>query len=150
MYIEKFVEYYDKDNRIFRNGHFDRVDYIGDKKLRLVEYKTGASYDVSKSYKLSKLRLELYWYKTIIENMEEFKEYTVDEWMLINPTVKTVFVQKFHVLTKSSLEAAVPNLIADINSKEPPARNLNFYCGKCKFKQECLINPGKNIFDIED
>lgn len=148
LYIEEFVEYKDEANKIFRNGHFDRMDYLGNKRLRLVEYKTGRSYDVAKSYKLTRLRLELYWYKTVIENMEDFKEYVVDEWMLINPTTQVVFKSKFSMLTQKVLEDSVPKLVADINNKEPPKRNLNFYCGRCKFKQECLINVPFNIFDI--
>ncbi len=149
LYIEKFVEYKDPVNNIYRNGHFDRIDYIGQGKLRLVEYKTGESYNVTKAYKLTKLRLELYYYKVIIEKMEEFKDYTVAEWMLINPTTKQIFVSKFTILTERALDRAIPMLVEDINKKDPPCRNLNFYCGNCKFKQECLINPGKNIFDIE-
>lgn len=154
LYIEKYVEHkqpfymFDLKGDVYRTGHFDRIDYIGDKSLRLVEYKTGESYDVTKSYKLVKLRLELYWYKEIIEKLEEFKDYTVDEWMLINPTTKTVFSCKFHVLTKRKLDDAFPKVVRDVNLPEPPARNVNFYCNRCKFKQECLINIDQNIFDI--
>jgi len=149
LYIEKFVEYKDDANGIFRNGHFDRIDYIGNKHLRLGEYKTGKSYDVTKSYKLTRLRLELYWYKMIIERMPEFKDYTVTEWMMINPTTQVTFTSKFSILTERVLDSAVPMLADDINRKDPPKRNLNFYCGRCKFKQECLININENIFDIE-
>jgi len=148
LYIEKFVEYYDDNFGIHRNGHFDRVDYLGNKELRLVEYKTGQSYDVTKSYKLTKLRLELYWYKNIIERMKEFEGYTVTEWMMINPTLESVFSSKFSILTEKSLDTAVPLLADDINMPEPPDRNLNFFCHRCKYKQECLINIKENIFDI--
>ena len=148
LLIEEFVEYKDVKNNIYRNGHFDRIDYIGNNQFRLVEYKTGHSYDVAKSYKLTRLRLELYWYKTVIENMEEYKDYRVTEWMLINPTTEVVFSSKFSILTERVLEDAVPKLVADINSKTEPKRNLNFYCGRCQFKQECLINVDKNIFDV--
>jgi len=79
LYIEKYVEVEDKENGIIRNGHFDRMDLIGEKKLRLVEYKTGKSYDTTKSYKLTKLRLELYYYKKIIEQLPEFEGYEVVE-----------------------------------------------------------------------
>ena len=149
LYIEKFVEIEDHENKIYRNGHFDRMDLIGEKKLRLVEYKTGRSYDVEKSYKLTKLRLELYYYKKIIEQLDEFKGYEVVEWMLINPTLETIFKSKFSILTELTLEKAIPMLVADINAKEAPDRKLNFYCENCKYKQECLINVDKNIFDIE-
>ena len=148
LYIEKFVEILDEKNGIYRNGHFDRVDFIAPGKLRLVEYKTGASYDVTKSYKLTKLRLELYYYKKIIEQLDEFKDYEVVEWMLINPTTMAVFKSKFSVLTERVLEKSIPELAADINGKEPPKRTLNFYCYNCKFKKECLIDVKENIFDI--
>lgn len=149
LYIEKYVEIPDEENGIIRNGHFDRMDLIGEKKLRLVEYKTGQSYDPTKTYKLTKLRLELYYYKKIIEQLDEFKGYEVVDWMMINPTLQTVFTNKFSVLTERSLEKAIPMLVADINGKEPPDRNLNFYCENCKYKQECLIEPKVNIFDMK-
>lgn len=148
LYIEEFVEYFDEENKIYRNGHFDRLDYIGPGKLRIAEYKTGESYDTAKSYKLTRLRLELFWYKKIIESMSEFKDYKVVEWQLINPTMEIVFTSKFSVLTERTLENAVPMLAQDINRPEPPDRVLNFYCGRCKFKQECLIKIDQNIFDI--
>jgi len=148
LYIEKFVEMIDEKNNIYRNGHFDRIDYISPGKLRLAEYKTGHSYDVAKSYKLTKLRLELYYYKRIIEQLPEFKDYEVYEWMLINPTTEAVFTSKFSVLTERVLEESIPRLAADINKKEPPRRNLNFYCFRCKYKRGCLIDIAENIFDI--
>ena len=150
LYIEKFIEILDEKNGIYRNGHFDRLDYIKPGELRLGEYKTGISYDISKSYKLTKLRLELYYYKKIIEQLPEFKDYRVTEWMLINPTTETVFISKFSILTDRTLETAIPLLAVDINSKEPPGRKLNFYCEGCKYKPECLINIKENIFDIFD
>ena len=150
LYIEKFVEIFDKENRIYRNGHFDRIDYISPGKLRLAEYKTGQSYDVAKSYKLTKLRLELYYYKNVIEQLPEFKGYEVSEWMLINPTTEAVFTSKFSVLTERVLEESIPKLTVDINRKDPPPRNLNFYCFRCKYKEGCLINIPENIFNINE
>ena len=150
LYIEKYVEVPDEENGIVRNGHFDRMDIIGDKKLRLVEYKTGKSYDITKSYKLSKLRLELYYYKKIVEQLEEFKGYEVVEWMLINPTLEVVFKSKFSGLTLNSLEKAMKSLADDINSETPPKRTLNFYCENCDYKQKCLIDGDVNIFEVEE
>lgn len=149
LYIEKYVEVEDKENGIIRNGHFDRMDLIGEKKLRLVEYKTGKSYDTTKSYKLTKLRLELYYYKKIIEQLPEFEGYEVVEWMMINPTLESIFTSKFSILTERTLEKAIPMLVDDINGAEPPDRNLNFYCENCSYKKECLIDPKENIFDMK-
>lgn len=149
VYVEKYIESQDDENGITRNGHFDRLDWIGPKKLRIVEYKTGKSYDVTKSYKLTKLRLELYYYKWIIERLKEFEGYEVVEWMLVNPTLKVTFISKFSPLTRNKLQTSVQKLTEDINSSEKPKRELNFYCEGCKFKQGCLINVDKNIYDIE-
>ena len=148
MCIEEYVEY--DDNGIIRNGHFDRMDYLGNGKIRLCEYKTGESYNVEKSYKLSKLRFELYWYKDIIEKLEKFEDFELVDWMLINPTTEQVFITKFSNLTKMALDKTFKQMIPVLNANEPPGRVLNFYCEGCKFKQECLINPGANIFDIVD
>ena len=148
MCIEEYVEY--DDNGIIRNGHFDRLDYLGPGKVRLVEYKTGFSYDVTKSYKLSKLRFELYWYKDIVEKITKFKEFTVVDWMLINPTTQTVFITNFSSLTKAAVEKALKQMIVDINGELPPPRNINYYCDGCKFLEQCLIKNGKNIFDVDE
>jgi len=48
------------------------------------------------------------------------------------------------------LEESIPKLTVDINRKEPPPRNLNFYCFRCKYKDRCLINIPENIFDINE
>ena len=149
LYIEKYVEWDNKDVGVVMNGQFYRLDAIDDKHLRLVEYKTGLSYDPAKNYKLTKLRLELYWYKEIIEHMEEFKGKTVSHWMLINPTIEKVFESKFSNLTKSALYKKLPMVLEDINKETPAERKLNFYCDSCRYKNECLIEPKKNLFKEE-
>ena len=146
MFIEKYVEF--NDDGVIRNGHFDRMDYLGNKQIRLVEYKTGESYDVTKPHKLSKLRFELYWYKVIVDNLPEFKEYTVKDWMLINPTMEMVHVSTFHTLTGKTVEKTLKSMVEDVNKNEAPARKLNLYCTYCKFRDECLIDIPGSIFDI--
>lgn len=147
LYIEKYVEW--DDHGVIRNGHFDRVDYLGKGKIRLVEYKTGVSYDVTKSYKLSKLRFELYWYKEIIEHHPEFAELELQDWMVINPTLENVFVTKFSHLTKGAIDRCFEEMVVKINQDIEPARKLNLYCSNCKFRQDCLIDVKKSIFDIQ-
>ncbi len=144
--VEEYVSWVDKG--IDRNGHIDRLDYLGGNRIRLVEYKTGFSYDVTKSYKLSKLRLELYWYKYILDNMPKYSKYVLDEWMLINPTTETVYLNSFSKLTKMSLDRKYSEMIQDINSTDISKRKLNFYCNSCKYKQKCLIDVKTSIFDI--
>ena len=146
LYIEKYVEW--NDDGIIRNGHFDRLDYLGDNKVRLVEYKTGVSYDVEKSYKLTKLRFELYWYKEIVEHNEEFKELKLEEWMLVNPTLENVFISKFSHLTKNAVDKTFAKMVPALNQDIEPARKLNLYCSNCKFRKPCLIDVNKSIFDI--
>ena len=146
LYIEKYVEW--NDEGIIRNGHFDRMDYLGNGKVRLIEYKTGVSYDVTKSYKLSKLRFELYWYKEIIVHHPEFEKLELEDWMLINPTLENVFVSKFSHLTKNAIDRVFEEMVVKINQDKEPARNLNLYCSNCKFRKECLIDVDKSIFDI--
>lgn len=146
LFIEKYVEW--NDDGVIRNGHFDRMDYLGNGEVRLIEYKTGESYDPKKSYKLSKIRFELYWYKEIIEHNEEFKDLKLVDWMLINPTIEEVFVSKFSVLTKNALDKVYGDMVGNLNKDKPLARNLNLYCGNCKFRKECLLNVDKSIFDI--
>jgi len=145
LYIEKYVEW--NDRGVIRNGHFDRMDYLGNNKVRLCEYKTGVSYDVEKSYKLSKLRFELYWYKEIVEHNEDFDKLELQDWMLINPTLETVFINKFSHLTKKAVDKHFEEMVIKINKEKEPGRVLNLYCSNCKFRKECLINTPKSIFD---
>ena len=147
LYIEEYVEWNDKG--IIRNGHFDRMDYLGDGKVRLCEYKTGWSYDPEKSYKLSKIRFELYWYKEIIANNPEFDDLELQDWMLINPTLEVVFISKFSHLTKGAVDKTYAALVPMINQDKEPSRVLNLYCGNCKFRKECLLDTPKSIFDYQ-
>lgn len=140
--LELYMEF--NDNGIMRTGHCDRIDLIGDKKLRIVEYKTGKSYDPSKSYGLTNVRSELEWYKEIIEHLDEFKGYTVVDWMMINPTVEAVKIGKFSNLTKYSVKKNLDALVEVLDGKVEPIKNKGFICDWCPFFKECFEEDGSN------
>ena len=147
LFIEKYVEW--DDQGIIRNGHFDRMDYLGDGKVRLCEYKTGYSYDVEKSYKLSKLRFELFWYKEIITHNPEFEKFELQDWMLINPTLENIFITRFSYQTRAAVDKLFKEMIGRINQELEPGRKLNLYCSNCKFRKPCLLETPKSIFDYQ-
>lgn len=121
-----------------RTGHIDRIDKVGDKELVIVEYKTGKSYDPAKSWKLSDLKSELEWYRSIMAMMDEFKEYKIVGWKLINPTLGLTHLDTFHVLTKYSVNKNAKYFVEVLNGQKEAVKKIGMQCSWCKYSQECL------------
>ena len=123
---------------LIRTGHFDRVDRVSDKELIIVEYKTGFSYDPEKSYAVTNVRSELMWYKSILDNMEEYKDYKIVGWRMINPTVKRVIDGKFSPLTKHAVDKTADLILKWLNGDEEAKKKYGPYCQFCEWMEECI------------
>ena len=130
-YVEKLIK------GINRTGHFDRVDRVSEKELVIVEYKTGNSYDPNKSWKLTNLNAELEWYRSIIDELDEFKDFDVVGWRLLNPTLGIDFYKKFNVVTKYSVNKASENILKLLNKEKVPVKKIGFPCQWCPYIEEC-------------
>ena len=125
-------------DNILRTGHFDRIDRISDNELQIIEYKTGKSYDPTNSVKLSNINSELEWYRSIIVNMPEFKQFNIVSYKLINPTLEIVFEKKFNILTKYAVNKMLLNIENIRSGKKKPIKKIGYICDWCEFKDECL------------
>jgi len=121
-----------------RTGHFDRVDRISDTELIIIEYKTGKSYDPNKAFKISDLRSELEWYRSIISRMDEFKEFTVVGWKLLNPTLGVSYTSKFAPTTQYSVDRNMKMIAEMIEGKREVIKKYGMQCNWCRFAQQCL------------
>ena len=131
-------------NGLKRTGHVDRIDKIGPKTLVIVEYKTGFSYDPKKAYKLTDLNAELEWYRSIIVEMKEFKDYKVVGWRMFNPTVGVDFFKEYKPVTKYAVDKATEGIVEILDGKKPVIKKFGFICQWCPFAEKCLG------YDIKD
>ena len=131
-------------DNILRTGHFDRIDRISDNELQIIEYKTGKSYDPTNSVKLSNINSELEWYRSIIVNMPEFKQFNIVSYKLINPTLEIVFEKKFNILTKYAVNKMLLNIENIRSGKKKPIKKIGYICDWCEFKDECLGSGDAN------
>lgn len=131
-------------NGLIRTGHADRIDRIGDDELIVVEYKTGKSYDPDNSVAISNLRSELYWYKSVMEEMEEFKGYKITGWRLINPTVGKIAQGKFVMQTKYAVDKQADKILKLLNGEEEPKLKVGMHCQWCDWMEECMAYKDKD------
>ena len=141
-YVEKVID------GVKRNGHFDRIDRIGEKELIIIEYKTGKSYDPQKNYSLTDLRSELEWYRSIITQLDEYKGFKIAGWKLINPTLEIIYDSKFSTLSKYSVDKNINIILEIIRGNKPPVKKIGIQCNWCEFSKECLgyDDPNHEIF----
>ena len=133
---------------VLRTGHIDRIDRVGEKELMIIEYKTGKSYDPSKSYKLSDLRSELEWYRSIIAKLDEFKGFNIVGWKMINPTLGVIHQAEFKKVTEYSVDRNVESIVEILDKKKQAVKKIGPLCGWCPFAKECLSydDPNHEIF----
>ena len=133
---------------INRTGHFDRIDRIDDTTLQIIEYKTGRYNDPSKPHRLSNIRAEVEWYRSILSNLEEFKDYKIASWKMINPTLGVTISDKFLPTTKYYVSKSASNMKKVLEGKEPPIKKIGPVCMTCKFAKQCLKydDPYHEIF----
>ncbi len=141
-YVEAMVD------GVKRTGHFDRIDRINETDICIIEYKTGKSYDPSKSYKLSDLRAELEWYHSILVKLDEFKDYNFTMWKMINPTLEIIHDGKFAITSQYAVNKNMGEIVEIIQGKREPKKNISMLCSWCPFKEECqgYTDPDHEIF----
>ena len=135
---------------LIRTGHFDRIDRVDKDKLVIVEYKTGKSYDPDKEYAVSNVRAETQWYKSIVEGLEEYKDYKVVGWLLINPTVGKTMFGKFAPQTKFSVNKHAGVIKEMLDGDREAIKKYGFNCMYCDWNEECLKYDieGHEIFGL--
>ncbi len=127
-------------DRINRTGHVDRIDLIPGTKneLCIVEYKCGKSYDMEKSYMLTKMNAEIGFYAAILNKDKRFNQYRITHWKCINPFYEKIWYNNISGVTLKAVEKAYNGLVDLVNDKGPFDRKTSVLCMHCPYFEPCL------------
>ena len=140
-------EFVSMPDAIDRTGHFDRLDVIpGTKNLQLVEYKTGKSYNMDKTWAATSMNSEIGFYVIMLNTIKKYPDYKITEWKVINPTLETIWVNKISPISIKSVNTTYRSLTQAVFDKGPFERNITMLCRYCPYIDDCLL--GDNI-DID-
>ena len=148
------LKVYMKDLVIDRTGHIDRIDVIpGTKNLRIVEYKAGASYDMEKPDRVTSMNAEIGWYVQILKAIKEYPEYKITEWMVMNPALEKIWINKISPISLKAVENTYSKMIDMIIKGLKFPKNVGPLCDYCPYLEECdpyyeeenVVNFGKAI-----
>ncbi len=142
-FIEKKLHLSDT---IDRTGHVDRIDYLPDKEAYcIVEYKTGKSYDPTRSRNRTDLRAEIGFYQQILNLTEDVKA-PVLYWKLINPTLQIVFEEKIPSQTLRAVQKTYRDIVTAVENDGPFPREISLLCLWCPYLNNCLYSKEEKIF----
>ena len=129
------------DDKIDRTGHVDRIDVIPDTKdLCIVEYKTGKSYDMDKSYAFTAMNAEIGFYIQILNAAKVFPDYKLTHWKVINPTLQKIWYNKISPISLKGVEATYEEIVNKINKGGKYEKNPGVLCLHCPYLNDCLFD----------
>jgi len=109
--------YVSMKDTIDRNGHIDRIDNMKDGTLCIVEYKTGKSYDMNKTWAITKMNAEIGYYVQILNKVKYFKDKEIKYWKVINPTLQITWINKISPVSLRGVETTYAKMVNKIQSK---------------------------------
>ena len=119
-------------------GHVDRIDYLPEEKSYcVVEYKTGMSYALSKSWVKSQIAAECGFYARIINN-EQLLDKPITHYALINPTSKDYHVRPLSSQTMKAVDRVLTDMTKRIKQNGPWERKMSLLCDWCKYREPCF------------
>ena len=128
-------------------GHVDRIDKISETELQIVEYKTGKSYDMEKSWAPTKMNAEIGFYARLIEEGKYYPDMTIKTWKVINPTLQKQWVNKISPISLKAVDRTMLEMVEKIlapgdfrgklDTLFPPTQTP--LCGWCPYIQDCLF-----------
>lgn len=130
-------------------GHVDRIDKISDTELQIVEYKTGKSYDMSKSWAPTKMNAEIGFYARLIEEGNYYPDLKIKSWKVINPTLEKQWINKISPISLRAVDKSVLEMVEKIVAKGTFRekletlfpRSITPLCGWCPYALDCLDKP---------
>lgn len=159
----EFLQYYPPKETEFnvtmtddinRTGHVDRIDYLPhEKSYCVVEYKTGKSANPTKASSLTSLRAETAFYAIILNEMKLLPAPTY-YWAVVNPRLRTFYIEKFPAATMRAVNNAYKGLVQKIKESGEFKRKIGPLCMYCPFRRECFHGldgePKKYIFGRQE
>ena len=151
-YKPKAVEWAIEKEREHLNisGHVDRVDYLPEEKSYcVVEYKTGKSYGLNKSWTKSNIAQECGFY-AIILNEAHLLDKPVTHYCLINPTTKDYLINKLSPITIKAIKRHLDTIEQSLLNGGPWDRKMSMLCGWCPYRDPCFNGGilGQDKFNI--
>jgi hypothetical protein len=138
------VKVYYKDT-IDRTGHIDRIDRIGEKELCVVEYKAGASYDMQKSDRLTSMNAEIGFYIQILKQMDEYKDFKITKWKVINPLLQKIWVNRVSPISLKTVESVYAKMTDMIINKKEFPKKVSPLCHYCPYEIPCDPYYGESL-----
>lgn len=136
--IANELKVYMEDLVIDRTGHVDRINVIpGTKNLRIVEYKAGASYDMGKPDRVTSMNAEIGWYIQILKAIKEYPEYKITEWMVMNPALEKIWINKISPISLKSVENTYSKMVNMIIKGLKFPKTVGPLCDYCTYLEEC-------------
>jgi len=148
---DKFIpfareEFVSMPDSIDRSGHFDRIDIIpGTRNLQIVEYKTGKSYDMDKTWAATSMNSEIGFYVIMLNTIKKYPDFKITEWKVINPTLETIWVNKISPISIKSVNTTYRALTQAVFNKGPFERNITMLCRYCPYIEDCLMGSDIDI-----
>lgn len=130
-------------------GHIDRIDQISNTELQIVEYKTGKSYDMSKSWAPTKMNAEIGFYARLLEEGKHYPDLKIKSWKVINPTLQKQWVNKISPITLRAVDNSILEIVKKITAEGTFRdkletlfpRTITPLCGWCPYALDCLDKP---------
>ena len=130
-------------------GHVDRIDQISETELQIVEYKTGKSYDMSKSWAPTKMNAEIGFYAQLIKEGKHYPDLKIKSWKVINPTLQKQWVNNISPISLRAVDKAVLEMVNKIVApgtfreklETLFPRSITPLCGWCPYTEDCLDKP---------
>lgn len=129
------------EDEIDRTGHVDRVDMIpGTKDLCVVEYKTGKSYDMDKSYAFTSMNAEIGFYIQVLKGANVFPNNKITHWKVINPTLQKTWYSKISPISLKGVDVTYKEIVNHIKKGGKWEKNPGVLCLHCPYLNDCLFD----------
>jgi len=125
------TELYVQDKDSGMAGIVDRVDWMSDDTLAIIEYKTGNPH-------IPSVKRELAFYRVLLQNAKIYKE--LINWMVVyNPNQNKFYLSKFSYQLMGAMQRRLDQFKRAHEVDKFPKRD-GLYCAWCMFKGLCLEN----------
>ncbi len=123
---------------IDRNGHIDAILNQPDGNLMIVEYKTGKSYNMEKTWAVTKMNAEIGYYVQILNKKKYFGDKKITHWKVINPTLREVWINRISPVSLRAVENTYAKMVDKILHKGQFVKNITPLCSYCQYMQPCF------------
>jgi len=133
---------------IDRSGHIDRIDQISDTEACIVEYKTGAWYNMEQPNKVTDMNAEIGFYVTILNSIKVLRDLKITKWRVINPTLQKVWENTISKISLTTVNKNYTDLVERIINKGEFEKVIDDHCLNCPYVGPCVLSDPKEGLGI--